>query len=494
MNERIWLLTIEALDELNFPKTLRFASGDYIDPDGNYYDLRIKQPALYTNSAFLGSVLSANSVSGYGESVLVNPDGGLDYLADYATDGRKMTLSLLLEDGSIKEVLSGSVQGLRFEGSTVSVQLRDEQTVLDTPHPYSTYLGSNVLPNGVEGLPGDIRGIQKPRVFGNVRNVEPMLVNTVNRIYQVHDVSKSTGVDVIAVYDRGVLLLLGETKGSLNQLMSSTPAAGYYNKWQGYFKLGSQPSGVITADVDSTKSLAGDVVSDILSEVGYTLDAASKTFLNTSSGRIGIYMLSETTTSEMLNTVSQGVGAYWFVSKTGFVFFTPLSEPLNPFVELFDYQILNISRKSTGAGSNGLPIHKVRLKVDKVEFEQTDLAPGADELVRAKVTNQWRESSYENSSVKTRHPLSEELILETAIRDVTNGNQQAQRIQQFLGVRRDSVSLSARLNDEIVDLLEVGKVVRVTSRKLGYSSGKNFVILGYTLNARLSKVDLELFG
>jgi len=494
MQERMWLLTIEALDELNNPVVLRFASGDYTDPSGNYYDLRLKQPCLYTNSAFFGSVIQTGSQTGYGEAVLVNTDGGLDYLADYAVDGRTMTLSLRVENGSVEFVLSGSVQNLRFEDSTISVQLRDEQALLDNPHPYTTYKGDNLLPMGVEGLASDIRGNPKPIVYGKVRNMEPVLVNTVNRIYQVHDHSKGADVDVIAVYDRGVLLTLHTTEPDISALFSATPPPGFYSKSGGYFRLGVPPNGVLTADVDASATLAGDVVEKLLLEVGCTLTSTSKTLLNNESGNVGFFIKDEKTTSSLLNTVAQGVGAYWYIETNKQVTFGLLTPPNTPQVELFDYQIVSISRSSTGAGSNGLPVHKVKLKADKIELVQTDVAPGADEEVRSRVKNEWRESVYENPSVKERHPLSEEIIVETGLRDFVKADQQAQRIQELLGVRRDTVSVVVRVDEEVLSALAIGNTVRINSYKLGYSAGKNFKILGYTLNAKLSRIELSLFG
>lgn len=495
MQERIWLLTIEALDSSDTPTVLRFSSGDYTDSSGNYYDLRLKQPCLYTNTAYFGSVIQTTSQVGYGEAVLVNTDRGLDYLADYAVDGRVMTLSLLMEStGTIETVLTGSVQSLRFEDSTISVQLRDEQAILDNPHPYTSYLGDNILPGGVEGLASDIKGNQKPTVYGKVRNMEPILVNTVNRIYQVHDHSKNPNVDVIAVYDRGVLLTLHTTEADLASLFSVNPPAGYYSKFGGYFRLGVPPNGVLTVDVDAALVDAGDVVELILSEVGCTLSPQSKTLLNTESGDIGFLLSTEQPTSFMLNTVAQGVGGYWFVDTNKVVTFGLLESPSSAQVELYDYQIISISRSATGAGSNGLPVHKVKLKTDKVELVQTDVAAGADESVRARVKNQWREAVFENPATKVRHPLSEEIVIETALRDFTDSEAQAQRIQQLLGVRRDIVSVVARVDDEVLAALSIGSTVKVTSYKLGYSAGKNFTIIGYTLNAKLSRVELDLFG
>ena len=85
-----WTLTIQARDAENQPQTLRFSQGIYLDEDDNFYDPRIQQPGLYEAGLYAGQLLN-QSRSGYGETTLLNDDGGLDYLADYAVDGREMS-------------------------------------------------------------------------------------------------------------------------------------------------------------------------------------------------------------------------------------------------------------------------------------------------------------------------------------------------------------------------------------------------------------------
>lgn len=493
--ERIWLLTIEALDEMDNPVTLRFSSGDYTDSFGNYYDLRIKQPALFTSAAFIGSVLQAGSRSAFGETTLVNIDGGLDYLADYAVDGRMSILSLRDENNIITPIIEGTVQSLSFESSLVSVRLRDPQEILNLPHPNAKYLGNNIPPNGLEGTVDDIKGQSKPQVFGKVRNAEPFLVNTQTNIYQVHDFESypSVSVSVISVYDKGVLLTLHTAYTTLSDFLLHQPPAGQFNTYNGYFRLHTAPTGQVTCDADSSLFLLGDVFNLIAVQAGYTLSSSDITTFN-AFGEVGIYLTQEQSTSSLLDLLAQSVGAYWYFDTPTLIRMKQLVAPSSPTIFIEDYQIVAISREKTGAGNNGIPIYEVKLKADKVETVQTDVAAGAADLFRARVGVQFREAIATSSAVRTRHPLSEELEIETALRTLAAAETQAIRLQTLLGVRRDTLTTTVRLDEITAGAVDIGTVVNLTSYKLGYSMGKNFIVLGYTLDARLSRIELELFG
>lgn len=493
--ERIWLLTIEALDGANTPVTLRFASGAYIDPSNNYYDLRIKQPALFTSAAYTGAIIKEGSRSAFGETTLVNADGGLDYLADYATDGRASVLSLRDENGVITPVITGTVKTLAFSKNTISVFLRDPQEVLNLNHPHTVYAGSNSLPNGLEGVVGDIKGKVKPKVYGKVRNLSPIFVNTSKLAYQFHDdtTSPSVTMSIVAVYDRGVALTTGNTHASEAAFIAATVAAGTYDIYKGYFRLGTTPTGTVTCDIDSSKYLMGDVFDLLATEAGFTFNTTDKTTLN-GYGEVGIFMPDVRTTSSFFDLLSSSMGGYWYFTSGTAIRAKQLIAPASPTSTFLDWQITAIDRESTGAGENGIPVWSVKLQADKVETVQEDLAASVSAVYKARIANQYRESVSQTASVKTRHPLSKELLIEGCLRNLSDATTQSNRIQTLLGVRRDIVTTTVRLDTDTIPIIEIGSVVNIKTYKLGYSSGKDFVVLGYTLDARLSRATLNLFG
>jgi hypothetical protein len=490
--QRIWLMEIEALNEFDEPVELTFSSGEYISPEGIYYDNRIKQPALYTSSAFAGDLVKSGSRSAYGEAVLVNPDGELDYLVDYSLDGRGLTISLRDEFGNITPIIFGTVNNLTFSDTTISIRLRDPQEILNLDDPEEYYLGNNILPNGVEGVETDIQGKIKPKVFGMVRNADPYLVNTAQLVYQVQSLPINT--NITAVYDRGVLILHHTEYPSLSALLADNIPSGKYGAYQGYFKLGSNPAGEVTCDVDTDVSLAGEVFSYLASRQGYATTIESIAELNT-LGEVGIYLKDKKKTSEMLDSIAKSIGGYWVINADGSLSALQLKPPTNvPDISIFDYQILNINRTASGSGGNGLPVSSVTVKSDKVEKVQTDLAGSVSADRKARLAEQFRLNTDTLDYVKQRHPLSEDLVIETVLRNAETGFFLANRLTRLLSRRRDTVQVEVRLDETITPNIVIGNTVYLESIKLGYSSGGYFTILGFTLDARLSKATLFLWG
>ena len=314
LRQRIWTLDIEALDAVDNPVTLRFASGDYTrrdpGPVDHYYEPRLKQPALFQVAASTGPLLNSNNRSGYGEAELINTDGGLDHLADYAVDGRLLTLRLVDDDTAV-DVLVATVASLAFGERSVTVRLRDPQSLLQLPLGLSRYAGDNVLPDGVEGTQDDIAGTTKPRIYGSVENCTPVLVNTSKLIYQVHD---SADVTVTAVRDRGVPLTPAGEALDLADLLASSPAAGEWRWFEGYIALGATPAGTLTCDATRASAGAGQVFSELAAP--HVVPAGDVSALD-AVGAVGLYVRGDSTPAELLDRLAAGVGAYWAFNAAG---------------------------------------------------------------------------------------------------------------------------------------------------------------------------------
>jgi hypothetical protein len=243
----IWIATIGALDGSNTPKTLYFSDVSYIDNDGNYFENRMLQPALIKVSPDDGGTFKIFSTPSIGEIQLINKDGGLNYLMDYALDNGSISLSLVVDNGTKNDYLTGKIESMRFSGDAVYLTVRSMSEVLTRNHVNNKFLGNNALPNGVEGVADDIKGNVKPRVFGSVLNATPVLVNTSRLIYQFSDRQSAT---ISAVYDKGAALTLGTTYTWANFATFQTAAvtAGQFSRCAGYVKLGTTPAGTVTGD------------------------------------------------------------------------------------------------------------------------------------------------------------------------------------------------------------------------------------------------------
>lgn len=478
-----WLLTIEARDPDDTPVTLRYADGAYDAPDDTLYLPRIKQPGFYQSGLYAGQVVSV-SRSGVGETVLINADGGLDHLADYAVDGRAVVL-FRATGSEVVEVMRGTAAGLSFNGREVTLRLREPQARLQRPHPHATYAGTNMLPDGLEGTADDIQGQPKPRVYGDVRNAQPVLVNSAQLIYQV---SARADCAVTAAYDKGAALTAGTPYASLTELQGTAPAAGEYRAYQGYVRLGASPVGTVTVDARTADAGAGDVMAMLCAEAGQACDV---TVLDT-VGEVGLYVTQTDTTAALLDRLAESVGGYWRIAADGVLRAQLLTAPDGGGVVLEDYQISSIDSSATGAGEGGLPIWRVTVRGDRIEQTQTDLVGNVDEARRARLASQYREATAERPAVRERHPLAGELVIDTALRSLADAQALAERLADLVSVRRDRVTLEARLTH--LQSLTIGDAITVRTPRLGYSDGRVLRVIGRQLNARAGKQTLELWG
>jgi len=486
MSERVWIIDIDALDDVDAATTLRYASGDYTQVDAgpvhHFYEPRLVQPSVYQVRANTGDLLPGRGRSSVGEAVLLNVDGGLDYLADYAVDGRAMTLRYAIA-GVVTTVFTATVERMVFSAERVNISLRDPLAPLDQPIAANRYTGSNVLPDGVEGTAADIGGNRKPLVFGSVVNATPVLVNTAKLIYQVHD---GSDVTVTAVRDRGVDLTFESTATDLTDLLTTAPAAGYWRTFEGYISLGSAAQS-ITCDAVRDNAGAGDVFNELAVLGGFSVNAADITALN-AIGDVGLYVVDEQSYATAMGFIANGCGAVWAINSTGVIRVLALAAPSSPDLVIENYQIITLDRSAIGSGTNGLPINKVTVRADKVETVQSDLA--ATTVNPARYAQEYRDSVAEDTAVVTRHPLSESISIDSALRSVSDAANVASTLLALLKPRRDDVECGAEIDSP--DALAVGMTVQLNTTKLAYP--RSFLLLGWRVDAKRSRVYFNLWG
>ena len=486
-----WIATIGALDGSNNAVTLRFSDGAYIDNSGNYYENRMTQPALIKVSPDDGGTFGVFSSPSIGEIELINIDGGLNYLADYALDNGVINLSLVGDDGQKTDYLSGKVENMAFRGDKVYLTVRSMSEVLSRNHVNNKFAGNNALPAGVEGVAGDIKGNVKPRVFGSVLNATPVLVNTSRLIYQFSDRDTAT---ISAVYDKGASITLGTTYTWANfaTFQTTSVTAGQFNRCAGYVKLGSTPVGTVTGDCADSTTLAGDVLEAILVEESIAMDSTSKTTLNT-VGAVGLYVTSETSTTALLNQIAQSCGAYWYFLNN-VVYAKKIALATTSAFDLTNSENIAFERVGTGLGSNGLPVSAITFKYDKIETAQqeTELAGSVTAARKAVLSNQFRSAFIADTAVITRHPLAGSINIESCLRAEANAITVATDLLNLSKVRVDVVNITAVVNE--IPAIDLGDGVLVTTDKIGYDAGKILTIIGFTIDAKKKTIMLETIG
>lgn len=194
----IWLLSVDCLDSIGNAATLHFSSGAWNDKTKLIYQNKLIQPALINQSANDGGVLQMFKESSIGEIELANTDGGLDFIMDYAFDGRTATLNNGTTSYNLGTMLAPSERdnSIYFSFKSVSETLGNDyqQSVYDS----TTWDAS-------------LDGTLIPIVFGKCNNITPVLIDESNSIYQV---SSGTDCRIIAVYYDGQRLTNYKVNGA----------------------------------------------------------------------------------------------------------------------------------------------------------------------------------------------------------------------------------------------------------------------------------------
>jgi hypothetical protein len=516
---QIYLAEITAYDPgLPGVVTLRYASGlGYNHPSApGYYAPRLRQPGQIERSMF-GSRTTLGAVeTGIGEMSLVNHDGALDAIEDYALDGR--ALRLLIGDdaavySSFTTVFTGTMLAARSTEGEIQILVRDRLLELDKPLLTATYAGSNALPSGVEGV-DDIKGRVKPRTYGVVKEIAPPLVNTARLIYQVSDGAIAS---LDAVYDNAIALTAGSTYSSQADMEANAPAAGSYRAWLagGMFRLGSTPVGQITADVTQGATVGARTAAQVLQAIALAAGVPSGDILGSdvtaldtaNAAPVGIWISEPRTAREVAQDIAVSVGAWFGFDRLGRFRMGRLDAPtgspvvtlkrLAPQVvaEADTVDILTFALVTGNDADRGVPAYRVIVEYGRCYTPQPGALDGAiTPERRAFLSLEYRSAKAEDLAVRTAHLLAVEITLRTLLAVVADADAEAARQLGMRKIKRQRLTISARLDAALAALLDLGVVVRVVVPRWGLAGGKLFRVIGMTNRLGAGVLDLELWG
>ena len=498
-------------------RTLYFATQGYVTnpfdtPGSIYYDGRIQQPAQVVRSMFTPNRTTGQSQVSYGNLVLTNADGGLDALLDYSFVGRSIVIKL----GEVTPaypfavwttVISGTMEQVEFGWRTVTIRVRDRQQDIAKPLQSVRYAGNNALPNGLEGVAGDIAGKPKPLVFGQVFNAPITLVNSARLIYQAHDGSALQSVD--AVYDRGAALTAGAAYTTQADMETNAPAAGQYRVWNAaggcYIRLGGNPVGTVTADLTQGATAAarsvGNVWNAVLTKAGVAagnISSADVTALNTAcSYPVGLFCSTNRDMSalEACDMVAGSIGA-WFVPDAAGVFrigqlVVPTSGSIGT---LTGVEVLSIDRVASEDPGVGVPAWRVKIAYKPLWETQVDLTAAVTAERKGFLANEYRRAQDSDSAVLTASLTSPEIEFKTLLVNQADASAEAARRLNVYKTRRDMLRVRVRVDATLTGSLDLGKVVTLQVPRYGLNSGKLFLIIGTETDMRNRIYTLTLWG
>jgi hypothetical protein len=365
----------------------RHFSGSGVYWGGEWFQARLKHPGIMTNALFDGGRTSGQSKIGYGSITLTNPDGQLDYLLGYGIDGQTVTIQEWDVVTGTKWTLQFVMELPVFSNTEVEIRIKDPQFKTDVPLQTQKYLGNNAEPDGLEGSI-ELKGKNKPLIYGTCKNITPILVNKSKLIYEF---AQNTGIGINAgavinsVKDKGVPILQGESV-NMTELMSKEPVPGYYNYTANYVRLSNTPIGVVTMDVTSngtgTYTGTADCVYEILSNiVGASISGTDLTQLGTDNGAtVGLYVTEDMTIKTAVDKLMSSIGGWWGVNPLVGNYRLGILKDVSadtPYISLNANSILDVQKVVNNDEGRGLPCWSVTINHSRNYTKQDPSTLGA---------------------------------------------------------------------------------------------------------------------
>ena len=404
---------------------------------------------------------------GVGDIDLVN-DGSLDVWLNDAWDGRG--LSLLIGDPTwarddfrqIASLVTESFEVVNNNKMRLRVRDKREKLNINTQNNYYTS--------------GEAFGKPIPLTVGQVFNLTPVLINASTHQYQVHDGQINAITDV---RDNGVSV-------------SFTA-----NLTTGTFVLSSQPSGVITCDVQGAKpsgtyhTKTADIV-EYLSKrealVTADIDAASIASFNTTVPyAVGFYIASRQNLISVIDKLMNSVGAYWLFNRAGKMVLWQLNNLTNSPSAYFDSDdVLDNTFKFV---SSNLPYARAAIGYHKNFTRQTNLAGSVNEANRNLYQGDNLISTADNSSIITAHPLAvKPEPLDTLITTLTNANTESARVLALNNAVRFVYEATFSTGPFEIKL---GDEISVVYPRFGFENGKNVIVVGLDEQPSSNKIKVR---
>lgn len=491
-------------------ETLRFCSGQgYIDnATGNYYEPRIEQPALMSSELFSDGQLGGASTASYGELTLINSDGGLDYLTGYAFDGRALIIKVGEQADSyagFSVLVATTLSQAAFEWTRVSLRIKGREEAFAKPLQPTLYAGNNVLPAGLEGV-SELKDTPKPKLYGRVSNITPVLVNTSRLIYQVND---GAIAELVSVMDKGAYLGRGADYSSQTDMETNVPTAGQFRVWKagGYFRIATKPAGQLTCTAWESASIESSTAAQVAYRIatgpggvagGDAITLADLVSLDSANaGSVGLYARAGQTIADALDQVSASVGAAWRFSAAGNLRLQRLELPSgSPAAVLTGVEIISIDRQQTPINGVAAPAWKVSIANDINWTAQDDnsLAGGVPADRRTWLANASRQSSAEDASIKTKHPLAQVLEYDGLLAGPAFALPEAARRLAMLKIDSDILTMTVRVDAALLAVLDLGAVISVQHARFGLSAGKLYRIIGIKTDYQANQLDLRCWG
>lgn len=481
--ERVLLMDIDAWTT-GSPAvvTRRYASRTFITGAGDtpanaiYYERIVGDPFFERQ---MPESYGGRSFISLGTIELSNPDGDLDTWIDDSFSGRAVVLRLGSPDWTIDQfgtILTGVVDHIEFQSDeTIAVVIRDQSKLFDAP------IQENLISTGSPQVPAEQEDQPIPLCYGYAYNVRPAKIplgtSPQTYKYQVHDGAVE---DVcVQLYDKGAPSAIGVTKDNAN----------------GTFTLASAPTGEITCDVKGAKpstwlTTPGEIITELASKVGATVNAASMTALDSAAPyELGIYISQRTNAADVIDSILPA-GWYWGDGRDGEIraaLLAPVSSPASPVMTIDEVETQGDIQVTLLA-----PIFwQVRVGYQRNHTVTTSPDDAATEDRKEFLALEYRSASAEDTSVQTQYldALAPDQY-KSHITGKADALTEAGRLLTLYKSQRVVYNLDCFVGPY---QLVLGDAVTLTDTRFGLSGGVDCIVIGITEHLLDNRVSLTLW-
>lgn len=435
-------------------------AADPVAPNRAYPDWLQEVPEV---QQALPDTLFGRSSIGWSDAIISNPKGVRDGWLDEAWDGRSVRLLVGAANWTLDQfvpVFNGVATSLQAtaEGA-LRLAMSDPREQLNRP------VQDTLLTTGPSA------GEPVPLCWGQVFNIEPVLIDAATHTYMVHE---GPVVSIDQVYVGGL-------------------AVSYTDNGDGTLTLGVFPAGRVTADVRGgllggvAATRADQLMPHIAGRVDITaIDTAAMTALVTAAPQaLGVYISQRTNAIDMLDEIAASVGAWWgfdglaqltaAVAQVG----VPALALTTDDVAEFGAQIERIDT----------PRWRTRVGYRRNYTVQSDgLFAAVPEDVRQRLGREWDIAEASSIGTRTLHPLALDPDIEGTLMTVgSDARAEAARRLAMFGVPAKRLRVTAFRR---AWTLRPGDTVRLTHPRFGLAAGRDLLVLA--VSRRVSSRDTEL--
>lgn len=456
-----------------------YTSGPSDTPANRYYQDRLKSIPTFTRR--MSEQLTGRTVGGWGDFELDNLDGELDAWLGYGWDGRALTLYIgdaTWARNDFRVVMAGVTEDIiARDETTIALRARDEQYLLERPITTARF------------TTGDNADRLKPVLYGQCRNIEPVVENSPTLKYCAHD-GRMQAFDT--VYNNGLSVGHTDTVATGSYVLTAGPAGG---------QITADARGAISSGSPSTYlTKVGQIIEDILIyRAGVSAaNIASSDFVAFNAlcpQTVGVYVREGGEIVETTDALALSVGAYYGPKRDGKWTIDRLNAPTGSYVLAIDED--DIVEFGMSIKSRQIPAGEIQLGYKRRwTVQKSGLAGAVSNATLAELAEEYSVAKASNLAgsplaIGTKHLRPRMPELEgTLLYSQAEADAEATR----RAVLESTVRTVYRLEGFLAPfLLELGDEILITYPRFGFDSGLTAIVVGFEESPTANRMVLEVW-